>query len=1354
MKLSANEAISVVDKLTKLDMKSATSAQELAQALSKVANSARLAKVSQDEILGILSVGIETTQQSGDVIGTAVRSLLARFSNVKASKFGGSGEETEGTLNDTEAVLSKIGIRIRSASGEMRSFIDVLDDVAEKWDTLDDVSRNAISTAMAGTRQKEIFASIIENYDRVRELINESANAAGTADEKYTAYMDSMEAATKRLQNAWEGFTQSLETSTVMKSITNTAAFFVENADKLKYLVTYIAAAGSVKFFNFLTNKGETGGWKGLVANIPFVGRGTKTNNILESIDKKVGNIERGVGADSLANQTKNGGFFKRLGGFLKTGFGFGDIYDPETGKSISYREAKAYGKLLKSTTGGTAVTDPQMNQYVKLLKQRKIGNVAMGATSAVLTNLFTTKQVGGSGFGKLVNTTNQTVEETTGDKIGRTVLSGALAGLGGYVLGPFGAIIGQTLGENFAGMFSTWFHRDELAMKQRVAEAKENLAALKNLDTTLDSINLAEEGSADEFANKLRDYFTDNPDLFKPLIGSLNDSKAIQGIDRISQLVNLVKNNNTADNEKILQALKVAIPKGKIGEIYDSQEEERAKIIKEEQSVIYSVSQLRDILDRVSQVDKSVDWSPIIGGDWGTIEGRLAIFEKLRDINSENLKDILPDEYIDYYINKVKPLAIKMQALDDEILTPIAQFGFNKSNIANLSGYELTDLGVEGAVKKVADTLQDAGYNVMTNGLIHRDIYDQIMNQIKKSDIYKSLQYGTKTIGELDLNKEQDLKRFEQFAHAFGISIDKAEKLKEEFGDLSTAMAYMTPQEVLDYYNNLSSIFNDLATNAAVSAENIEKILTDENYKSLIPYLTKGNEALQANLYKRLLGGEKDFVYEASLFSSLMSNKDIFESFTDKLEDEGLKKRISELGYTSFQSIISAVQDGTIKESDEIVQKAKEEIEAWNVEYKKDLEGTNKLISYQTSLLDKQITNLNDQKSALKDVNNEREKELNLIKARQALEDARKEKKRVYRAGVGFVMESNEEAINSAQKALDDLDVEKRQEEIQLRIDALQQEKDILENLPKEEEMAQLSKIYAQWAGDGEGSMNSVSKATADLVAKYKDSIGALDAYKKFVDELRIEKPKDNTPPSSNNNTLGARRINVGSIEGVDDDKYKKNYRGYDGMSITFDGTTYEVLTSNKKDDIREQEFIKAKYKELYKNPKTGEVDDPKTGDVVSYGGKYYVYHESNTTWEKILNERDGEELIKAFRDKGYSSGTTSFQGGRALVNELGTEAVITPGGTLTALPSKTGIVPADITRNVWALGEVAPTLVAQLSSLNQKALTGNAGNTTYEEGQYIDNLTMNVYPTKDYDMDKLLSEARAKAKLTRHNN
>ena len=156
-------------------------------------------------------------------------------------------------------------------------------------------------------RQRESFNILLSNWDRVKELTEESANAAGTADEKYTAYMDSMEAATKRLQNAWEGFTQSLETSTAMKFLTNKVALLVENADKLKYLITYIAAAGSAKIFDFVTNKGETGGWKGLIANIPFIGRGTKTNNILESIDKKVGDIRGEVKKDK-SGVTKNGG--------------------------------------------------------------------------------------------------------------------------------------------------------------------------------------------------------------------------------------------------------------------------------------------------------------------------------------------------------------------------------------------------------------------------------------------------------------------------------------------------------------------------------------------------------------------------------------------------------------------------------------------------------------------------------------------------------------------------------------------------------------------------------------------------------------------------------------------------------------------------------------------------------------------------------------------------------------------------------------------------------------------------------------------------------------------------------------
>jgi hypothetical protein len=46
---------------------------------------------------------------------------------------------------------------MRDTSAEFRNFDDVLAEIAEKWQALSDVERNAISTAFAGTRQREVL---------------------------------------------------------------------------------------------------------------------------------------------------------------------------------------------------------------------------------------------------------------------------------------------------------------------------------------------------------------------------------------------------------------------------------------------------------------------------------------------------------------------------------------------------------------------------------------------------------------------------------------------------------------------------------------------------------------------------------------------------------------------------------------------------------------------------------------------------------------------------------------------------------------------------------------------------------------------------------------------------------------------------------------------------------------------------------------------------------------------------------------------------------------------------------------------------------------------------------------------
>lgn len=1418
MKLSANEAISVVDKLTKLDMKSATSAQELAQALSKVANSARLAKVSQDEILGILSVGIETTQQSGDVIGTAVRSLLARFSNVKASKFSGSGEETEGTLNDTEAVLSKIGIRIRNASGEMRSFMDVLDDVAEKWDTLDDVSRNAISTAMAGTRQKEIFASIIENYDRVKELTEESANAAGTADEKYSAYMDSMEAATKRLQNAWEGFTQSLETSTVMKFLTNKTALLVENADKLKYLVTYIAAAGSAKIFDFFTNKGETGGFKGLIANIPFIGRGTKTNNILESIDKKVGNIEKGVGADSLVNQTKNGGLFKRIGSFLKNGFGFGDIYDPNSDTSISRKTLKLYKQSQKgkirlgddflgytkgltdderellrlSATVGQEDAKKMMETYNKLLKQRKRQNAAMGAASAVLTNLFTTKQVGGDIGGFLMKNimgmgdNEQAVEETTGDKIRRTLFSGGLAAAGGALLGPLGAMLGQTLGEGFASMFATWYHRDELAMKQRVAEAKENLSALGDIKTAIENNEdlLSKDAYTSEDYEKLKTYtdslrktFTNNDDLAKSFLDDVNDLD-IGTFTTIEDILSQITKGNADINKQLKKQLELTTARLTVEETLGEQEDDRAKIesqigkdIKEEVSSgmeTRRVANLETTMRRGGNVRDLIYDTYISPKNIGLYEqlkkeglidfstnkyqltaasGSTTYSEYIKSLsiagNSiveqlDNAKKVLEkvgsteggdlaqkwEKVVDEYQKQVN----KQTELNNELLSTQVDYAYLTSDILNTkSRDEIRELGMEGVVKIIRDELISQGVGVVDkNGVIHQDAYDAIVKKIRSDSTLSD--YITKDIRSIgDLISKDDIRGIESFARAFGLTTEAAKELGKQFGYLTQSMGLMNVQETTEYYEKLSTVFSNLSSNVALTAEQINSLLTTSELKDLLPYLMNQDDpdALIKELYKRIYGGGQDVHMENALYDATMGMST--DKFREYLQNKGLKEYVAEIdkgGYTTLSQIRDVVKE--FDETDPRRQAFLEYLETINYTYSKDLTALEKPSEYIKSQLEEQINNLQEQKDALSQINDEREKELNLIKAKQALEDARKEKRRVYRAGVGFSYESNEEAIAEAQKNLENLNTQKRQEDLQAQIDALQMQKNIIEALPNQAQLEQTKKIWELWAADKgtKGSLASVTEGVTMLADAYTNATKEMNVASKTLE-------KWNTPGEESGQKTSEEKTNPLIKLSESQIEYTK----------ALVGTVEDILALMLSSDDNADQFLK-----IYNLIKG--LDD---FGAASDFDQFLVVQGLYTTFNKLSDK--AQTFLRSIAPK-KAIGDISFQGGKALINELGTEAVITPGGTLTALPSKTGIVPADITRNIWALGEVAPTLVAQLGSLTQKTLSGNAGNTTYEEGQYFDNFTMNVYPAKGDDFNKILEQARAQMRLTRHNN
>ena len=64
------------------------------------------------------------------------------------------------SLSDVETALSNIGIKLRENVNTYRDTEEVLEEIAQKWDTLDATAQNSVVAALAGTRQRVIKCSV------------------------------------------------------------------------------------------------------------------------------------------------------------------------------------------------------------------------------------------------------------------------------------------------------------------------------------------------------------------------------------------------------------------------------------------------------------------------------------------------------------------------------------------------------------------------------------------------------------------------------------------------------------------------------------------------------------------------------------------------------------------------------------------------------------------------------------------------------------------------------------------------------------------------------------------------------------------------------------------------------------------------------------------------------------------------------------------------------------------------------------------------------------------------------------------------------------------------------------------
>ena len=261
---SAAVAMDYTDKIAMVGAVSAADFNELSAAMEKTASSAYTAGIDFDHLLGYLGKMIEVTREAPANLGTAMKTIIARFEDMKKDPL--AILEDGVSANKVEAALSTIGIALRDTAGEFRPLQEVFDELGMKWETLTRNQQAYIATVAAGSRQQSRFLAMMNNYDRTLDLITESQNSAGAAAEQYATYQDSIAAAQARLTASWEKLYSKIVDNDLIKIAINSISSLVDALSKVPPVITAIGVSiGAIGLQQLLS---EHGGLIKIISNL------------------------------------------------------------------------------------------------------------------------------------------------------------------------------------------------------------------------------------------------------------------------------------------------------------------------------------------------------------------------------------------------------------------------------------------------------------------------------------------------------------------------------------------------------------------------------------------------------------------------------------------------------------------------------------------------------------------------------------------------------------------------------------------------------------------------------------------------------------------------------------------------------------------------------------------------------------------------------------------------------------------------------------------------------------------------------------------------------------------------------
>ena len=234
-RLEASESMAIVDRFNEVGNRFAITSKGIGEALRLSASALSEGGNSLDESIGLITAANEVVNDPSSV-GTALKTLTLRLRGSK-TELEEMGEDVSDMATTTSQLQAKLlaltggQVDIMLDANTFKNSTQILREMAEAWEDMTDIQRASALELMGGKRQANVLSALIQNFDTVEDVIETSANSAGSALKENERYLDSIQGKIDQFNNAMQAMWSDTLDSDVVKTFVNLATELVKIVD-------------------------------------------------------------------------------------------------------------------------------------------------------------------------------------------------------------------------------------------------------------------------------------------------------------------------------------------------------------------------------------------------------------------------------------------------------------------------------------------------------------------------------------------------------------------------------------------------------------------------------------------------------------------------------------------------------------------------------------------------------------------------------------------------------------------------------------------------------------------------------------------------------------------------------------------------------------------------------------------------------------------------------------------------------------------------------------------------------------------------------------------------------------------